>query len=105
MIHLIFLLYEQNNKKSSSSAGILEFDSLCVCSQGPQMGTFIGVFLPCVQNILGVILFLRLTWIVGTAGILGSFAIVFMCCVCVSTKTETHLSNTTLSLWQPHFHI
>uniref|UniRef100_A0A3B4U663 Solute carrier family 12 member 7 n=1 Tax=Seriola dumerili TaxID=41447 RepID=A0A3B4U663_SERDU len=48
----------------------------------PQMGTFIGVYLPCMQNILGVILFLRLTWIVGTAGILGSFAIVSMCCVC-----------------------
>ncbi|XP_069367432.1 solute carrier family 12 member 7-like isoform X2 [Paralichthys olivaceus] len=47
-----------------------------------QMGTFIGVYLPCMQNILGVILFLRLTWIVGTAGILGSFAIVFMCCIC-----------------------
>ncbi|XP_030017019.1 solute carrier family 12 member 7-like isoform X4 [Sphaeramia orbicularis] len=49
---------------------------------GPQMGTFIGVYLPCMQNILGVILFLRLTWIVGTAGILGSFAIVSMCCIC-----------------------
>ncbi|KAG7262041.1 hypothetical protein CRUP_015989 [Coryphaenoides rupestris] len=49
---------------------------------GPQMGTFIGVYLPCMQNILGVILFLRLTWIVGTAGILGTFAIVFMCCAC-----------------------
>ncbi|XP_018551399.1 solute carrier family 12 member 7 isoform X3 [Lates calcarifer] len=48
----------------------------------PQMGTFIGVYLPCMQNILGVILFLRLTWIVGTAGILGSFAIVSMCCIC-----------------------
>uniref|UniRef100_A0A8C4RW44 Amino acid permease/ SLC12A domain-containing protein n=1 Tax=Erpetoichthys calabaricus TaxID=27687 RepID=A0A8C4RW44_ERPCA len=46
------------------------------------MGTFIGVYLPCMQNILGVILFLRLTWIVGTAGILQSFAIVFMCCAC-----------------------
>lgn len=53
-------------------------------TQVPQMGTFIGVYLPCVQNILGVILFLRLTWIVGTAGILGSFAIVSMCCICVS---------------------
>ncbi|XP_061111238.1 solute carrier family 12 member 7-like isoform X1 [Conger conger] len=50
--------------------------------QSPQMGTFIGVYLPCMQNILGVILFLRLTWIVGTAGILESFAIVFMCCAC-----------------------
>uniref|UniRef100_A0AAY4AS66 Solute carrier family 12 member 7a n=1 Tax=Denticeps clupeoides TaxID=299321 RepID=A0AAY4AS66_9TELE len=48
----------------------------------PQMGTFIGVYLPCMQNILGVILFLRLTWIVGTAGIVGSFLIVFMCCAC-----------------------
>uniref|UniRef100_A0A8C8J7D6 Solute carrier family 12 member 7a n=1 Tax=Oncorhynchus tshawytscha TaxID=74940 RepID=A0A8C8J7D6_ONCTS len=48
----------------------------------PQMGTFIGVYLPCMQNILGVILFLRLTWIVGTAGILESFAIVVMCCTC-----------------------
>lgn len=48
------------------------------------MGTFFGVYLPCLQNILGVILFLRLTWIVGTAGILEAFAIVFMCCSCVS---------------------
>ncbi|XP_072268147.1 solute carrier family 12 member 7 isoform X2 [Pyxicephalus adspersus] len=47
-----------------------------------RMGTFIGVYLPCLQNILGVILFLRLTWIVGTAGILESFCIVLMCCLC-----------------------
>lgn len=67
------------------------------------MGTFIGVYLPCVQNILGVILFLRLTWIVGTAGILGSFAIVFMCCVCVSANTKTQLSSTPLSLYKPNF--
>ncbi|KAI5625674.1 solute carrier family 12 member 7 isoform X3 [Silurus asotus] len=53
-----------------------------VTVRGPHMGTFIGVYLPCVQNILGVVLFLRLTWIVGTAGILGSFAIVCMCCAC-----------------------
>ncbi|XP_051871388.1 solute carrier family 12 member 7 isoform X1 [Pristis pectinata] len=50
--------------------------------KAPRMGTFIGVYLPCLQNILGVILFLRLTWIVGTAGIFGSFWIVFMCCAC-----------------------
>uniref|UniRef100_A0A668AGC0 Solute carrier family 12 member 7 n=1 Tax=Myripristis murdjan TaxID=586833 RepID=A0A668AGC0_9TELE len=48
----------------------------------PQMGTFMGVYLPCLQNILGVILFLRLTWIVGTAGIMESLAIVGMCCSC-----------------------
>lgn len=56
----------------------------CLSVQSPQMGTFIGVYLPCLQNILGVILFLRMTWIVGTAGILESFIIVSMCCSCVS---------------------
>ncbi|RXN10947.1 solute carrier family 12 member 7-like isoform X5 [Labeo rohita] len=50
--------------------------------KSPQMGTFIGVYLPCLQNILGVILFLRMTWIVGTAGILEAFIIVSMCCSC-----------------------
>uniref|UniRef100_A0A8C3TKI3 Solute carrier family 12 member 7 n=1 Tax=Chelydra serpentina TaxID=8475 RepID=A0A8C3TKI3_CHESE len=50
--------------------------------KAPRMGTFIGVYLPCLQNILGVILFLRLTWIVGTSGVLESFIIVFMCCAC-----------------------
>lgn len=57
-----------------------------LCGQSPQMGTFMGVYLPCLQNILGVILFLRLTWIVGTAGILESLAIVGLCCSCVSPK-------------------
>lgn len=61
--------------------------------QSPQMGTFMGVYLPCLQNILGVILFLRLTWIVGTAGILESLAIVGLCCSCVSTFATTSLSR------------
>lgn len=52
--------------------------------QLPQMGTFMGVYLPCLQNIFGVILFLRLTWVVGTAGVLQGLCIVFICCCCVS---------------------
>lgn len=52
--------------------------------QSPQMGTFMGVYLPCLQNIFGVILFLRLTWVVGTAGVLQGLCIVFICCCCVS---------------------
>uniref|UniRef100_A0A1A8NYJ5 Solute carrier family 12 (Potassium/chloride transporters), member 6 n=1 Tax=Nothobranchius rachovii TaxID=451742 RepID=A0A1A8NYJ5_9TELE len=50
--------------------------------KSPQMGTFMGVYLPCLQNIFGVILFLRLTWVVGTAGVLQALCIVFMCCCC-----------------------
>ncbi|XP_066099257.1 solute carrier family 12 member 7 isoform X2 [Saccopteryx bilineata] len=50
--------------------------------KSPGMGTFIGVYLPCLQNILGVILFLRFSWIVGVAGVMESFLIVSMCCTC-----------------------
>jgi len=43
-----------------------------------------GVFFPCIQNIFGIILFVRFAWVVGTAGWLESFFIVLMCCICVS---------------------
>ena len=46
------------------------------------LGTASGVFMPCLQNILGVILFIRLSWIVGQAGVLLSLVIVAMCCTC-----------------------
>lgn len=51
---------------------------------GARMGTLIGVYLPCIQNIFGVILFIRLTWVVGTAGAVAGFLIVFTCCCVVS---------------------
>uniref|UniRef100_UPI00398EAFA7 solute carrier family 12 member 6 n=1 Tax=Pristiophorus japonicus TaxID=55135 RepID=UPI00398EAFA7 len=51
-------------------------------TKSPQMGMLMGVYLPCLQNIFGVILFLRLTWVVGTAGVLQSFCIVLLCCCC-----------------------
>uniref|UniRef100_A0A8C4RQ46 Solute carrier family 12 member 6 n=2 Tax=Erpetoichthys calabaricus TaxID=27687 RepID=A0A8C4RQ46_ERPCA len=51
-------------------------------TKSPQMGTFMGVYLPCLQNIFGVILFLRLTWVVGNAGVLQALCIVFICCCC-----------------------
>lgn len=58
-------------------------------------GTLIGCFLPCIQNIFGVILFIRLTWVVGTAGVICGFAIVFTCCCVVSwlQKVFQLLSN------------
>uniref|UniRef100_A0A5S6QAR5 Amino acid permease/ SLC12A domain-containing protein n=1 Tax=Trichuris muris TaxID=70415 RepID=A0A5S6QAR5_TRIMR len=46
------------------------------------LGTLIGVYLPTVQHILGVQMFLRLFWIVGIAGIGESFAMVLLCCIC-----------------------
>ncbi|KAG5884024.1 hypothetical protein JTB14_014798 [Gonioctena quinquepunctata] len=58
---------------------------------GARMGTLIGVYLPCIQNIFGVILFIRLTWVVGTAGALQGFLIV-LCCCCVTMLTAISMS-------------
>ncbi len=41
-----------------------------------RFGTFAGVFTPTVLTILGIILFLRLGWVVGQAGLLGSILII-----------------------------
>ncbi|XP_073674766.1 solute carrier family 12 member 5b isoform X2 [Garra rufa] len=62
--------------------------------QAPRMGTIMGVYLPCMQNILGVILFLRMTWLVGVGGVLGTFFIVFMCC---STTMLTAISMSAIA--------
>lgn len=57
----------------------------------PQMGTLMGVYLPCLQNILGVILFIRLSWIVGCAGTLQAFLIVLISC-CTTLLTAISMS-------------
>ena len=43
-----------------------------------KFGWFEGVFMRCLLNIWGVMLFLRLTWVVGHAGILEGLAIVLL---------------------------
>ncbi|XP_045025861.1 solute carrier family 12 member 4 isoform X2 [Daphnia magna] len=48
----------------------------------PKLGTLAGVYFPCMQNIFGVILFIRMTWIIGTAGVVQGFCIITMCCTC-----------------------
>ena len=48
-----------------------------VSSDDPlKFGTFGGVFTPDVLTVLGVIMYLRLGWVVGNAGILGALAII-----------------------------
>jgi len=64
-----------------------------------NLGTVFGVYLPCVQNIfgneilfyisfdlfciLGVIVFIRLFWLIGIAGALQTLLIVVICSSCV----------------------
>ncbi|MDJ0755207.1 MAG: hypothetical protein QNJ45_16915 [Ardenticatenaceae bacterium] len=45
-------------------------------SAAARFGTFGGVFVPNVLTILGIILFLRIGWVVGYAGLWGALAIV-----------------------------
>ncbi|XP_076884078.1 cation-chloride cotransporter 1-like [Bidens hawaiensis] len=47
-----------------------------------KSGTMMGVFIPCLQNILGIIYYIRFSWIVGMAGIGGSLAVVALCGLC-----------------------
>ncbi|PIO70896.1 hypothetical protein TELCIR_07221 [Teladorsagia circumcincta] len=43
-----------------------------------KFGWIEGVFIRCVQNIIGVILFLRITWVVAQAGVVMGVAIIFL---------------------------
>ena len=43
----------------------------------------LGVYLPTIQHILGLMMFIRHAWVVGCAGVLEGFAMVFMCCLTV----------------------
>ncbi|XP_029645952.1 solute carrier family 12 member 4 isoform X2 [Octopus sinensis] len=63
-------------------------------SKGAKLGTLMGVYLPCIQNIFGVLLFVRMTWIVGSAGAIESFLIVIVCC---STTLLTSISMSAIA--------
>lgn len=47
-------------------------------SEPKKFGTFAGVFTPNVLTILGVIMYLRLGWVVGNAGFLGAVIIILL---------------------------
>jgi len=43
-----------------------------------KFGTFAGVFTPSILTILGVIMFMRLGWVVGNAGLIGAIIIILI---------------------------
>lgn len=47
-------------------------------SSGLGLGTFLGVFTPTTLTILGVIMYLRVGWVVGNAGLIGTLLIVLL---------------------------
>ncbi|KAF8724353.1 hypothetical protein HU200_021384 [Digitaria exilis] len=54
----------------------------CPKETEPKLGTMMGVFVPCLQNILGIIYYIRFTWIVGMGGVWQSLVLVAFCGAC-----------------------
>ncbi|GBG78547.1 hypothetical protein CBR_g27773 [Chara braunii] len=50
--------------------------------KGAKLGTLMGVFIPCLQNILGIIFYIRMSWIIGMAGVGQSLGLIALCCSC-----------------------
>ncbi len=57
-----------------------------------KFGAFAGVFTPSLLTILGVIMYLRLGWVTGVAGLWGTLAIIFLAHV-ISLSTGLSISS------------
>lgn len=62
-----------------------------------KLGMFGGVFTPNVLTILGVIMYLRLGWVVGNAGLLGAIAIILLA-KSITICTGLSLSSVTTNI-------
>lgn len=61
-------------------------------SAAKKFGTFAGVYTPSVLTILGVIMYLRLGWVVGEAGLIGAIIIILVAHV-ISISTGLSISS------------
>ena len=57
-----------------------------------KFGTFAGVFTPSILTILGVIMYMRLGWVVGNAGLIGAIVIIIIAHV-ISVSTGLSVSS------------
>lgn len=67
-------------------------------------GTFEGVFTPTILAILGVIMYLRMGWVVGNAGLLGALAIIAVAVIitaCTGLSLSSIATNTRMEAGGP----
>ena len=57
-----------------------------------KFGTFAGVFTPSILTILGVIMYMRLGWVVGQAGLISAIIIILLSHV-ISVSTGLSISS------------
>ncbi|SEA92667.1 amino acid permease [Marinobacterium iners] len=72
-------------------------ESRSATETGGRMGTFAGVFTPSILTILGIILFLRLGYVVGAAG-LGLMLLILLAANLISVLTSLSLSAVATNL-------
>lgn len=68
-------------------------------------GTFTGVFTPTLLTILGVIMYVRLGWVVGNAGLIGAFALMALAMgitACTGLSLSSIATNTRLGAGGPY---
>lgn len=80
-------LKSMGGQQASVTSSSIDGEDLSITSgrskaKGAKMGTLMGVFIPCLQNILGIIFYIRFSWVVGIAGIEQSLLLVSLCCLC-----------------------
>lgn len=80
-------LQDDRDEEQAESSGIT--------SNTIKLGWIVGVMIPCLLNIWGVMLFLRLSWVVAESGILQSLAIIgISAVVCVITTLSLSAIST-----------
>lgn len=70
-----------------------------------KFGAFTGVFVPTLLTILGVIMYVRLGWVVGNAGLIGAWAILVLAIgitVCTGLSLSSIATNTRLGAGGPY---
>ncbi len=73
--------------------------------QPARFGTFTGVFTPTLLTILGVIMYVRIGWVVGNGGLLGAFLIMgvgLIITVCTGLSLSSIATNTRLGAGGPY---
>ncbi|CAH1721404.1 bumetanide-sensitive sodium-(potassium)-chloride cotransporter-like isoform X1 [Aphis gossypii] len=79
--------YHWNNQIQSYEKLVHDEESKLNVNQGIKLGWVEGVLNPCLLSIWGVMLFLRMPWIVGQAGIFDSILIIFISLIIIIITT------------------
>jgi amino acid transporter len=76
-----------SNLRMASMSSEKDADTGKPSVQSTKLGTFTGVLVPCLLNILGIILYLRLGWAIGQVGIVGITATFMLAGLTVTLTT------------------